>query len=488
MTLGELFKLAEVPFEHPLASEQVLDLTDDSRKVGPGTLYLSQITASGAEKANLADAIARQALAGLAPAEWIPEGVDRAIDLGSIEAYNDAVWRLSTAWYGFPSRKMQVVGVTGTNGKTTTAWMMQTVLSQLGKRSAYLGTIGYTEGGELLDVGNTTPNSPRLQQLLASAVRNGVESLAIEVSSHSLVEKRVYGTEFDAAVFTNLTQDHLDFHKTMEAYEEAKFLLFSELPRLSSKSFRAALNLDDPVGKSWASRIPALTYGLEKGDLSLKVQALRVSSMSLEFGFSGETATVEMPIGGGFNASNALSAVAGILSLGYPFPETVAALGHVRAVPGRFEPVPNDLGFDVIVDFAHTPDALEKLLESVRTLNPTKVTTLFGCGGDRDRTKRPKMTAIAAKLSDQVILTADNPRTEDPDRIFADLREGAPNNPSVREIRDREEAIFAAVREAQAGEVVVIAGKGHEDYQLVQGKKLTFSDREVARRALESRS
>jgi UDP-N-acetylmuramoyl-L-alanyl-D-glutamate--2,6-diaminopimelate ligase len=308
----------------------------------------------------------------------------------------------------------------------------------------------------------------------------------LEVSSHALTERRADGIEFDAAVFTNLTQDHLDFHGTMEEYARAKLRLFTELPAFSTKKFTAALNVDDPIGLSWSTQISAdsITYGLSAGDLRCVPLSVRLDELTLQLEYQGETQIGKPQLGGTFNVYNCLSGVAGLLALGYSLSDATSALASAKPVPGRFESVANDKGIGVLVDYAHTPDALEKLLDSARKLEHNRIITVFGCGGDRDKGKRPKMARVASSLSDLTVVTSDNPRTEDPQAILDQVKEGLLSGAASKEILDRREAIQYAVREAKAGDIVVIAGKGHENYQIVGRTKYPMDDRLLAAEAL----
>jgi len=402
--------------------------------------------------------------------------------------FPEHVWRICRAFYHNPTKQMKVIGVTGTNGKTTTAWLLRDMLVALGSRSAYLGTLGFQTPSESRELLNTTPFSVDLFKLLADARDEGVQSLAIEVSSHALSERRIDGVDFDAAVFTNLSQDHLDFHRTMEEYASAKLRLFQELGPRSGKNFVSAINTDDRYGEMWAEMLGAnvLTYGQKRGDLIGVAEHVELERMRMSFSYRQQSRTVDIPIGGSFNTHNCLSAAAGMLALGYSLEDVAKALPKVRPVPGRFEPVPNNKGIGVIVDYAHTPDALQKLLDSVRMLHPRRILTVFGCGGDRDRAKRPKMAKAASERSDLVVLTSDNPRTEDPAEILKEVETGLVPGAEALSIIDRREAIQASLKRAQPGDVVVIAGKGHENYQIIGRQKMPMDDRQIAREALGS--
>lgn len=490
MLLSELIRLSGSVPTGMAGDAEISSLESDSRKVEPGALFVCMPGKNLDSHAFIPQAEQAGAVAVFAHSE---EGFVRARELGlaclwspSGSEFQDGVWKLAKAFHQNPTANMQVVGVTGTNGKTTTAWLMRDMLAALGKKPAYLGTLGIETPLHSRTLENTTPLPIELGNLLAECIRDGADCLALEVSSHALAEKRADMIEFDAAVFTNLTQDHLDFHGSMEEYAEAKLRLFTELPRLSRKRFVAALNLDDPIGAAWAGRrmVEQITYGFTDGDLQCTPIEVEVDRLRLQFAFRGQKGEGSARLGGTFNVSNCLSAVAGLLALGYPLEQALSSLNGVRPVPGRFEAVPNDKGIGVIVDYAHTPDALEKLLESARKLKHNRIWTVFGCGGDRDRNKRPKMAKSASSLSDFTVLTSDNPRTEDPETILDDVQAGIEPGREWTRIADRRKAIHYAVSHAEAGDIVIIAGKGHENYQIIGRTKYPMDDREMAKEAL----
>ncbi|MHB8637334.1 MAG: UDP-N-acetylmuramoyl-L-alanyl-D-glutamate--2,6-diaminopimelate ligase [Fimbriimonadaceae bacterium] len=495
MTLSELVSASNASIATRSGDANVLRPIADSRKVLPGDLFFcmpSERTDTHALIQGAAEAGATAAV--LHSATGIEHAlVPYLLPAGGESGFREAVWRLAHSLLGHPSKSMKVVGVTGTNGKTTTAWIIRDLLSASGTPGAYLGTLGYKDDAGRLDVANTTPFAVELANLIVEAATRGAKALSMEVSSHALAERRADGTEFDAAVFTNLTQDHLDFHGTMTRYADAKWRLFSDLPAQSAKSFTAAINIDDPIGAEWAARCshPVIRFSREaspRAMLTVAAESVGLDEIVLRFALLGEEfEPATMHLGGAFNVSNALAAVAGMLALGYRMEVVLHALPHVRPVPGRFEPVPNERGIGIIVDYAHTPDALIKLLDAVRALKPRRVITVFGCGGDRDGLKRPIMARAASERSDITVVTSDNPRTEDPATILAEVQAGiAPGANSVG-ILDRAEAVAYAVQAAQPGDAVVIAGKGHEDYQIIGHTKHSMDDRDLARRAMEAR-
>ncbi len=399
--------------------------------------------------------------------------------------------QLSTAFYGYPTEKLKLVGVTGTNGKTTTTHLIEFLLNHIQKRTALLGTLYTRWQGFQQTAVHTTPFAVELQKQLAEAVAAGCEYGVMEVSSHALAQERVAGCTFEVGVFTNLTQDHLDFHRDMDNYFAAKALLFTP----DYLKGRAVINLDDPYGKQLAAQLPPeavfWTYSTHDASADLWTGDLVYGSASVSGTLhtpKGDAPFVS-PLVGQFNLANLLAAIGAVLHLGVELETIVAALPQFSGVPGRMEQVKltPEQDISVIVDYAHTPDSLENLLKAARPFIPGRMICVFGCGGDRDRTKRPQMGRIAANLADVVYVTSDNPRTEDPQRILDDILEGIPNSVQPIVMSDRAAAIHAAIHAAQPGDGVLIAGKGHEDYQILGTEKIHFDDREQARVALASR-
>ena len=477
-----------------LGDAELTSIEIDSRLCKPGSLFICMPGMTRESEGFIADAAAHGAsavlahsAAGIAAAQQA--GLAGALVPHGAGRFSEAVWRLCDSFFSHPTREMKMVAVTGTNGKTTTAWILRDLLSLLGVDAAYLGTLGYQSNHEKIVLENTTPFAVQLYNLIADARDKGIQAIAMEASSHALAQKRLDGIEFDAAVFTNLTQDHLDFHGTMEEYASAKHRLFRVLPTQTEKRFVAAFNMDDPVGLRWAQEQsgPTVTYGIQAPEVDLRGVPVdvRVDGIKMNLVYRGEY-EANLRLGGSYNVENALSAVAAMIALGFSLEEVVPLLPKVRPVPGRFEAIPNDRGIGVMVDYAHTPDALEKLLDSVRKLQPRRVITVFGCGGDRDPNKRPKMARAASERSDLTVLTSDNPRTEDPQSIVDQAALGLIPGSDHVVILDRPEAVRYAVTHAEPGDVVVIAGKGHEDYQIVGRTKHTMDDRELAREALGS--
>jgi UDP-N-acetylmuramoyl-L-alanyl-D-glutamate--2,6-diaminopimelate ligase len=472
----------------------------DSRRVQPGDLFVALVGTQQDGHGFIADALARGASALLVSR---PDAVPpHAPAWGWVENTRHALWRIARCFYDDPSRHLLMVGVTGTNGKTTTTHLMHALLEAAGLPCALIGTLGVTlpcsMQTDLPLTGLTTPEVFELQAILKQAWESGARAAVMEVSSHALDQRRVDGVRFDAAVFTNLTQDHLDYHGTMESYAAAKLRLFTELARQSDKLFRAIINLDAEWGAWFAERAEGdlWTYGthpearVRAEQVQFSVEGIRFVVRSDKSDRSGRSDwsdgavvfPVQLRLSAPYNLYNALGAIAAALSLGLPIEAIQQGLLQVERVPGRFERVPINAPFEVIVDYAHTPDALRRLLEAARALQPSRLTILFGCGGDRDPAKRPRMGAIAAELADQVILTSDNPRTEPPERILQQILEGIPNELRHKVVAvepNRRSAIAIALQQAIPGEIILLAGKGHEEYQIIGTTRLPFSDRQT---------
>ena len=490
MTLAELLRDAEVEPDASSGEASLTDLTSDSRQARAGSLFVCMPSPRGDSHRFIPTAVAAGATAILTHTdEGFAEARTQAAAILVRNVglrFDEALWRLGRTFFRYPTRSMRVVGVTGTNGKTTVAWIVRQMLSGVGEPSAYLGTLGFSMPGAGVSIENTTPFSPDLNRMLAKARDAGVRALAIEISSHALAQRRADGVELDVGVFTNLSRDHLDFHGNLHVYEAIKRRMFEDFPRQSAKRFVAALNVDDPVGRRWAEMLPTakLTYGFGYADLRAEAVETALGRIVFRFTFEGRTWGAEAGLGGAFNLWNCLSATAAFLALGYEPERAIEQLSRVKPAPGRFELVPNGAGVGVLVDYAHTPDALEKLLDSARALPRGRVIAVFGCGGDRDRGKRPLMAKAAAERADVTIVTSDNPRTEDPEAILNEIMVGMPPSREYFLIADRRAAIERALELAGKGDVVVIAGKGHENYQIVGTTKHHFDDREVVREAL----
>jgi UDP-N-acetylmuramoyl-L-alanyl-D-glutamate--2,6-diaminopimelate ligase len=489
MRFSELFESAGVTPAAISGDAEIGVLSADSRTVLPGEVFVAMPSGRTDAHEFIAEAQAKGAAAAIVYDPKVFAMYKGAFPVALIpaEAHAEALWRLSKAAFGDPSRGIRIMGVTGTNGKTTVAKAMTDALNAIGSRSAYLGTLGYDLPQGHVALHNTTPFVVDVNRYLAMAHDHGVEALVMEVSSHALDQRRVDGVKFDGAIFTNLSQDHLDYHESMEVYAGAKFRLFTDLPRQSAGlPFVAIINVDDPVGAQWANLIdhPVLSFGFNGGDFRGAILEMNLDGTRLRVEHAGEFAELECKLIGRFNAENMLAVAAGLRGMGYSLEEIKQGLAAVEPVRGRFELVRNSKGIAILVDYAHTPDALAKLLASARQLNPQRIITVFGCGGDRDATKRPLMATQAAQGSNVVIATSDNPRTEDPEKILDDVVAGFAAGTQFQRIVDRPAAIAEAVKMAMPGDLVVIAGKGHEDYQIIGHTKYPMDDRELALRAL----
>ncbi len=389
---------------------------------------------------------------------------------------------------GHPSRGLKLIGVTGTNGKTTTTFLVRSLLAEAGLRTGLIGTLGAEFESQKIVTGFTTPQSPELQDVLRRLGEAGAEAVAMEVSSHAIEQARIYACAYQVVVFTNLSRDHLDYHGTMEQYAATKRRLVTADATGTAPQV-AVVNLDDAQGPAFveAAACPVVTYGITSGDrAALWASDVRSAAAGSEFQvhWQGETQAVRVPLAGRFNIYNALAALATGLALGFALEPLVAALARVPGVPGRVEVVsPPGHPFTVWVDYAHTPDGLENVLTAARELEPKRLIAVFGCGGDRDRTKRPIMGEVVARLADVAVVTSDNPRSEDPSAIIREIMLGMKQVAPMVEA-DREKAIAAAIRMAAPGDLVVIAGKGHETTQTFADRTVHFDDREVARQVL----
>ena len=408
-----------------------------------------------------------------------------------VENTRSALADLAASFYERPMRRLKLAAVTGTNGKTTTTFLIKHICEKAGLRCGLIGTVRYEIGERILPAVRTTPESLELQELLAQIHNAGCKAAAMEVSSHALAQERTRGVEWDVAVFTNLTQDHLDFHGTMENYFESKLKLFTDLARQQTKQKAVAIvNIDDRHGEKLLGRLekdfPVVTYGMSaRADFRASGYRPEFSGTSYQLEARGKSYLVRVPLIGRFNVANSLAALAAANSLGLSLREAILSLAKSPQVPGRLEAVPAKRKFQVFVDYAHTPDALLNVLKTLRELSPRKLLVVFGCGGDRDRQKRPLMGAVADQNADFTIITSDNPRKEDPDAIIADAEKGF-RNARYEKITDRAAAIARAISLAQPRDIVLIAGKGHETYQEFADHTIPFDDIQVARRALEN--
>jgi len=483
--LGTL--VARVPGAR-LGADPELDVREighDSRHASAGSLFVA-IRGQVTDGNRFVDAARKRGAVAVVSEQPAAPGVPWV----QVNDAREALAVLSAALAGDPALNLTLAGVTGTNGKTTTCYLLDAALRAAGHRVGLIGTVQYRIGDRVAEAVRTTPESSDLQALLKQMAAEPVSHVVLEVSSHALAQKRVHGVPFAVAIFTNLTRDHLDFHGDMDTYFAAKRVLFDTLLR---EDGHAILNADDRRSDELArvARGRVTTYGiLRRGDvsaaevvLSLQGTAFKVLTRLGEF-------AVRTPLLGRFNVANALAALAGALALGVPIEAALRGIASVSGVPGRLERVPGAQEFAVIVDYAHTDDALKNLLETVRELGPRRMLTVFGCGGDRDRTKRPLMGAVAARLSDVVLVTSDNPRSEPPEAIIEEILRGMNGGRGAERhvIVDRREAIAAALEIARPGDAVVIAGKGHETSQVLRDRAVPFDDRQVARELLARHS
>lgn len=471
----------------------IWSLSEDSRTVREGALFLARAGTREDGARFLADAIARGAVAAA-----VPTGTPRPAEAAAIAwIETDDVPRLTALaaerFHGAPTSSLALVGVTGTNGKTTIAYLVQQLLAAGGVRAGLVGTVETDDGRRRTPSALTTPPAIELSSLFARMLDNGCTAAAMEVSSHSLDQRRVAGLRFRTAIFTNLTGDHLDYHGTMERYAEAKARLFSMLDTGGT----AIVNADDPWHAAMRPTAGARLLRASLEDASAECHGtIRATSMSgMEVAFRGPWGEIEttLPLVGRHNAMNALEAAAAAWSVGIGREALAKGLATCQAPPGRLQPVAvGGAGFSVLVDYAHSDDALANVLRALRPTVPAggRLRVLFGCGGDRDRTKRPRMAAVACAGADEVVVTSDNPRTEDPDAIIADILVGVPAEARGRvEVEaDRARAIRHVVESAREGDVILIAGKGHEDYQIVGHEKRDFDDRREAAEAIRARA
>src|SRR5438552_2160046 len=409
-----------------------------------------------------------------------------------VENTRPALADLAATFYGLPARRLKLAAVTGTNGKTTTTFLIKHICEKAGLRCGLIGTVRYEIGERVLPAARTTPESLDLQELLAQIANAGCRAAAMEVSSHALTQERVRGLEWDVAVFTNLTQDHLDYHGTMENYFESKAKLFVQLAQQQKKRKPVAVvNMDDHYGEQLldkiGKKISVITFGMGvRADFRASNYRMEFGGTSYQLDARGKSYLVRLPLIGRFNVANSMAALAAANALGLNLREAVLSLGKSPQVPGRLEMVPAKRKFQVFVDYAHTPDALLNVLKTLRQLEPGRLIVVFGCGGDRDRQKRPLMGRIADQNADYSIITSDNPRKEDPNAILSEIEKGFGSD-RFEKVAGRAEAIVRAIAVAQPRDIILIAGKGHETYQEFADHTVPFDDIQVARRAIEDR-
>lgn len=470
MLLSELAR----PTRHELigCDVEAKEIVYNSRKVEEGDVFCCIVgTFADGHK------YAQQAVDAGAAALVVERKLDIDIPQILVEDTRIAMAEMAAAYYGYPSSEMQMIGVTGTNGKTSTTYMLKAIAERMGKKVGLIGTIRNMIGDIIIDTERTTPESVDLQRILRQMKDEKVDVVIMEVSSHSLDQKRVHGIEYDVGEFTNLTQDHLDYHKTFENYFNAKKLLFKQ-------SRMAVINKDDPYANRMMEGldIPVMTFGIrEKADVTASEIDITTRGVQFDFNYKNITSRFNVPIPGLFSVFNAIGAATVALSLGWNLDSIKYGLEHMMSVSGRLEPLPTGKNeFTVLLDYAHTPDALENVLKTVKGFATGRIVTLFGCGGDRDHAKRPIMGEIAGRFSDFAIVTSDNPRTENPMDIINSIVEGVKKSGcEYVVIENRREAIEYALKNARKNDVIILAGKGHENYQEINGGKHHFDEKEI---------
>lgn len=473
-----LYELINGIAETKLDDTEISFITDDTRKVVEGCIFVCVKGGSFDGHTAAAEMLEKGAAAVIC---------ERDLGLGDrqliVENSRKAYGQLCSAWFGHPEKKMKMIGVTGTNGKTTITNVIKNILMSSGHKTGLVGTIRNEIGDEVLHTENTTPMAYELMELFDKMVKAGCEYVVMEVSSFGLVQNRIGSSWFDIAVFTNLTQDHLDYHKDMEDYYQAKKMLFDICDT-------AICNVDDDYGRRLFSEISC-----DKKNFSIKDNAdyyadgIKIKSTGSSFWFCQDDKSylVNMNMPGAFNVSNITAAIAVCLNAGIPMDKILSAVGSYNGVKGRCEVIPTGRDFTVICDYAHTPDAVENILRSVKEYTEGRLICLFGCGGNRDAAKRPKMAAAAAKYADRLIVTSDNPRNEDPEQIIKEILTGLTDSSVHYDVvADRREAIYHALKIAEKGDIIVLAGKGHEDYQILAGMKhIHFDEREIVAEGLK---
>jgi UDP-N-acetylmuramoyl-L-alanyl-D-glutamate--2,6-diaminopimelate ligase len=472
--LGKMFSELGLEIDDKLKDVEIKNIAYDSRKVEEGSLFVAVKGFKSDGHAYIENAFEKGAVLAVGEED---RDCDRYVKVESARKFLAAS---SAAFYNNPAKDLKIVGITGTNGKTTISYLIKQILELKGCKCALIGTNQIMIGDEAYPSERTTPESRELQELFAKMRDAKVEYVIMEVSSHSLELDRVYGIEFETAVFTNLTQDHLDFHKTMENYAAAKAKLFK-----MSKS--AVINADDIYSHVMLeSAVNTITYSIEN-ESDLKAENIRFSPRGVIFdaGFKGVSQLMRLGIPGRFSVYNALGAIGAALALGLGLDDAQKGLILARGVKGRLEVVPTATDYTIIIDYAHTPDGLENVISAVKGFAEGRVITLFGCGGDRDRGKRPIMGEIAERLSDIAIVTSDNPRSEEPKAIIDEILTGMKGDNHIV-VENRKEAIQKAISIAQKGDIVILAGKGHETYQILKNETIHFDEREIVKETVMS--
>ena len=490
-TLKDIISTLDVQQVQGNQNVSIQDITADSRAVKPNSLFIALDGATVDGHNYIDKAVDAGAVAVIVSK---PVTVPADVCVITVDDTRQAMMVCVPYFFDYPANRMRMVGVTGTNGKTTTTHMIRHILKAQGFKVGVIGTVHIMIGDTSYPIHNTTPDVVDLQHILHQMVQENVEYCVMEVSSHALALGRVSGVEFDTAVFTNLTQDHLDFHKTFENYLAAKCKLFEQVsaPNQVKDNKGAVINIDDSYGYRVMEKTtaPTITYStLGKGTLNASDVHMSTKNSQYTVNYKGESYPISMNTTGLFNVYNTLAAIGACLQEGISMEAIDTALKTFSSVPGRFELIEEGQDFAVVVDYAHTPDGLQNILETAKAIKENRIIIVFGCGGDRDATKRPIMGRIAAEYGDKIYVTSDNPRTEDPVQIVKDVevgvKEALREGTSYEVIVDRREAINHAIHDAKAGDIVIIAGKGHENYQILKNETIHFDDREEARKALK---
>lgn len=490
MRLSELLAALRIAQVLGPVDIEVTGFSMDSRKVEPGNMFVALTEPELADRRQFVGAACEAGATSVLIEEPLPYEA-RLPGLTQVVVPNVQVASalMAARFYGEPAKRLSMVGITGTKGKTTTTYLTVAMLERAGLSTGLIGTVHIRYGGTSEKSPNSTPHGIELQKILARMVDAGVSAVAMEVSSHALRLHRVAGIPYRVGIFTNLGGDHMNFHSSVEDYAQAKSMLMSSV----TVNGMTVVNIDDPRGEYMraSSLCECYTYGLsEKAVIRATDVKTSLAGSSFVLHCPSGTRAVKTHLPGRFNVYNALAAAGAALAMDVPLDAIVEVLAEARGVPGRMEPVDTEgLGFRVIVDYAHTAESMENVLQTLRNLNPQKLITVFGCGGDRDRTRRPKMGRVAVAYSDRVYITSDNPRTESPraiiDDILAGLVEDRVDPSAYTVVEDRAEAIRQAIREARVGDIVAILGKGHEDYQIIGHERIHFDDSEVAQLAVE---
>ena len=484
MKLSTLVHHLESMGTYNLCDVEITGITNDSRKVRPGYLYVA-IKGYKADGHNFIKKSLECGAQAIVSEEKL--SLDTSIPQIVVRNTRKALSSLSCCFYNNPSQKINVVGVTGTNGKTTTTFLTKSIIEKAGYEAGLIGTINYQIGEKMITAQETTPESVELQRLIAEMVEAKIKFAVMEVSSHSAIQHRIENIDFKTAVFTNITAEHLDYHKTISNYMNAKVELFKNL----RKDSFAVLNADDEFSEYFADRTNAkiLWYGI-KNDADIKAEICResTSDIMIKLKYSRKEIDMKIPFVGVHNVYNVLAAVASAISLGFELDVIKSGIETAPTVPGRLESVPCNRGFEVVVDYAHTPHALETVLQALKNLVKGRILLVFGCGGDRDKEKRPLMGRIADEKSDVFWLTNDNPRSEDPLNIIDGIKAGIKPGRSFHTQINRHKAIADALSEATDGDLVLVAGKGHEKYQIIKDTITPFDDREVIKAILSGKA